>query len=104
RSRTNSGALERNLLRVSPETLELIKVAQRRMKDVDDEVYEVEQHPAALFQPFNVVHRKTLLLQLGHDVLTECSNMGVGGTAGDQKEIRHVGDSAKVEEYDVLSL
>ena len=56
-------ALERHLFRVGPEPLELIEIAKRGVKHVHDEVDEVEQHPAALFQPFDVMRRRSLFLQ-----------------------------------------
>ena len=82
------------------------------MKQVDDEVDEVEQHPPALFQSFDVMNRKAFLLQLGDDVLTERSDVRVRCTAGDEEEIRHVGNDKvlfvpvvslyAIEEHDVL--
>ena len=54
----------RNLLGVGPQPLELIEVAERRVEDVHDEIDEVEQHPSALLESFDVMRRRAFLLQL----------------------------------------
>jgi hypothetical protein len=92
------------LLGVSPEAFELVEVAQGRMKDVDDEIHEVEQNPPAALESFHVVCGRSFLLHPFHDVLADRASMRVGGSTGDDEEVGHVRHSSQVEEDDVLCL
>ena len=41
------------------------------MKDVHHEIDEIEEDPASLFEPFDVVRGRTFFLQVFHQVLTD---------------------------------
>src|SRR5690349_647911 len=68
-SRRRSSGLARgfgrdgNGLRVGPEALDLVEVAQGGMEDVHHEIHVVEQHPAALLETLHVMrHLSGVLL------------------------------------------
>jgi hypothetical protein len=73
------------------------------MKDVHDEIDEIEEHPATLFEPFNVVRGRTFFLQIFYQVLTDRSDMGVRCAACDDEKIRHVGNAPQIQKDDILS-
>ena len=72
------------------------------MEDVDYKIEEIEQHPAALFQSFSVMHGQSCLLHLRDYVLADRSHVGVGGSARNDEIVSHVGDACQIEYYDVV--
>jgi hypothetical protein len=47
--------IDRDHGRVAPESFELIELAERRVKNVDDHVHIIEENPASLLDSFNVM-------------------------------------------------
>lgn len=72
------------------------------MEDVNYEIEEIEQHPAALFQPFRMMHSQSRFLHLGYHVLADRSHVGIRGPARDDEVVSHVGDAGQIEQYDVV--
>ena len=72
------------------------------MEDVNYEIEEIEQHPAALFQPFRMMHSQSCLLHLRDYVLADRSHVGVGGPARDDEVVSHVGDAGQIHQHDVV--
>ena len=71
------------------------------MEQVNHEIHEVEQHPAAAVQPFDVMGVMSAAVQLLHDRLRDAADVGVGSAGGDDEEIGGVVEAAKVQ-YDQL--
>jgi hypothetical protein len=47
--------IDRDYGRIAPQALELIKLAERRVKNVDHHIHVIEQNPAALLDSFHVM-------------------------------------------------
>jgi hypothetical protein len=52
--------IDRDHGRIAPQAFELIKLAERWVKNVHDHVYVIEQDPAALLNAFHVMSARTL--------------------------------------------
>ena len=74
------------------------------MKDVHDEIDEVEEDPAALFESLDVMCGRTFFLQIFYHVLTDGTDVSVRRAARDDEKIRHVGDTPQIQKDDILSL
>ena len=74
------------------------------MKQMNDEVEIVQQHPAPLRQTFCVMHRRTVLPKSFLDMFAERAHMGVGRTARDDEVVRHVRDAFEAQDDDVIRL
>jgi hypothetical protein len=74
------------------------------MEQMHDEIDVIQKHPPSLLHAFDVVGDAAFLLELFLNVLTERSNVRVGGTAGDHEEIRHVRHALQPENHDVDGL
>lgn len=72
------------------------------MEDVNYEIEEVEQYPAALLQPFSVMHAQSRLLHLRDHVLADRSHVGIGGPARDDEVVSHVGNALQVQEHYIV--
>src|SRR5450756_3178426 len=93
---------QRHCFRIAPQSLYLVERPKRRMEDVNYEIEKIEQHPAALFQPFSVMHRQSRFLHLRYHMLADRSHVGIGGPARDDEVVSHVGDAAQIQQYDVV--
>ncbi len=72
------------------------------MKQVDDDVDEIQQHPAALRHTFIVMHGVPFALENFHDVLSGAAYVRVRRSTCYDKEVGHVTDSRQVEDHHVL--
>jgi hypothetical protein len=71
---------------------------------MDHEVDVVEEDPAALLEPLDGLHLQSLGLEGIDDALCGGAHMGIGGAAGDEEEVGHVGHASQIEAHDVLRL
>src|SRR4051812_18895401 len=71
------------------------------MKEVNDEIHEVQQHPAAAVQSLDMVSVVPTAIQLVHDRLRDASDVGIRGARGDHEIICCIIQAAKIE-YDQL--
>src|SRR5690606_13064892 len=84
--------------------LQLVELAQRRMKHMHHDVHIVEQRPTSLLQSLFVMHSRAFLPELLHDMLCDGANMGVGIAGRNYEEIGHVGNAGEVEYNHIGSL
>ena len=74
------------------------------MKEVDDEIHEVEQNPAPIVQTLNVVRVVTASVQLFHDRLGDTADVSVRSSRSDHEKVGGIIQAAKVEHNQVISL
>src|SRR3990172_686685 len=77
--------------RVTPQPLELVERAQRGVKHVNDEIDVVEQHPAALRQPFHMMGPGPLGREGLHHVLGNRPDVRVRRPRYHDEEVGRVG-------------
>ena len=53
--------IDRNNGRVAPQPFELVELAERRMKNVDDHIHIIEEHPASLLDSLDVMRALAFL-------------------------------------------
>jgi hypothetical protein len=51
--------IDRHYGRVAPQSFQLIELAERGMKNVDDQVHVIEQNPATLLNSLDVMSART---------------------------------------------
>src|SRR3954463_14631190 len=98
------GSTDQQLRCVVPQPLQLIEGSGLGVKEVDDEIHEVEQNPAATGQTLDVVCVMTATVQLFHDRLSDTAHVSVRGPRRDHEEIGGIIQAAKVEHNQMISL
>src|SRR3954452_15183185 len=96
------GSTDQQLRGVVPQPLQLIEGSGLGVKEVDDEVHEVEQHPAATRQTLYVVRVVTATVQFFHDRLGDTAHVSVRGARGYHEEIGGIIQAAKVEDNQMI--
>ena len=87
-----------------PQPLQVIKAAFLMVKNVDDHITEVEQHPHALAQPLTVLTVDPLGAQLALNGLGQALHMPGRAPAHNHKIIGEGGESPDIQHHQILGL
>src|SRR5690349_20171726 len=101
---SSSGGAGEQLRGIVPQALELIKRAGLGMKEVDDEVHEVQQHPPSARETLDVVGVVTAAVELVHHRLGDAADVGIRRARGDHEEIGRIGKPAQIEYHEIVAL
>lgn len=74
------------------------------MEDVNDEVYVIKQGPPAGCDTLHVVRPSSSLSQRLYDVISQCPDVGVGRSRGDDEKVGRVTQRSQIEYHDLESL
>lgn len=74
------------------------------MKDVHDNVDEIQEHPPALRHALYVKNRTTRGLHILDDSLRNAANVGVRRAGRDDEIVGHVGHPVQIEHHDVVCI
>jgi hypothetical protein len=69
------------------------------MKQVNDKIDEVEQHPLTARQALHVMRAMSPALQRFHHSLSDSADVGVGGARGYDEKVGRIAKSAQVEHH-----
>ena len=90
--------------RVAPQFFELIKVACARIKDVDDHIPIVQEHPARFRLTVHAERQRLVRLHLFLNFVDDRLDLPLAGRRRDDKVISEGGEGAEVQQDDIRSL
>src|ERR1041385_2936770 len=87
---------------IAPELLQTIEGTRLRMEQVDHDIHEIEQHPAALGQSFGMMRAGPQGVQRPGHRIRETADMGVRCPARDHEPVGRIRHSPEVEHHHIV--
>src|SRR5688572_6310972 len=88
---TSASGADQQLRGIVPQSLELVERAGLGMEEMDHEVHEIEQHPAAAGESFDMVGVVSPAVELLDHRLRDAADVRVGGARRDHEVVGGVG-------------
>src|SRR5262249_14581873 len=98
------GSIDETNRLAAPHFLEVVKLPNRRVHDVDHHVAQVDQHPFAGLLPLDAVHARAELLDALLHPVGKRPDLPIGVAARDHHALEHGGHARGVEHDDVAPL